>query len=91
MTSTYSTVYYRSQPMQLSKKKGSQVPVPHTYNPGYSGGRFQEHRGSMPAWANTLQNPIWKMPNTERASGVAQDVGLQFKLHNRKKKVQKLK
>jgi hypothetical protein len=34
---------------------GSQVPVAHACNPGYSGGRDQEDRGSKPAQANSSQ------------------------------------
>jgi hypothetical protein len=30
------------------------------YNPSYSGGRDQEDRGSEPAWANSLRDPISK-------------------------------
>jgi hypothetical protein len=38
-------------------KKGvllSQVPVDHTPNPSYSGGRDQEDRSLKPTWANSL-------------------------------------
>jgi hypothetical protein len=41
------------------------VVVPHTYNPSYSGGRDQNH-SLKPAWANSLQDPISKKPNTKR-------------------------
>jgi hypothetical protein len=34
------------------------VPVAHTCNPSYSGGRDQEDCGSKPAWANSLRDPI---------------------------------
>jgi hypothetical protein len=37
-----------------------QAPVVHTCNPRYSGGRDQEDRGSKPAGANSLQDPISK-------------------------------
>jgi hypothetical protein len=38
----------------------SQVPVAHTCNPSYSGGRDQEDHGSKPAHANSLRDPISK-------------------------------
>jgi hypothetical protein len=38
------------------------VPVAHTSNPTYSGGRDQEDRSSKPAWANSSQDPILKNP-----------------------------
>jgi hypothetical protein len=48
------------------------VPVAHVCNPSYSGGRDQEDRGSRPAQANSLQDPISKIPNKTRAGRVAQ-------------------
>jgi hypothetical protein len=58
--------------------------VVHTWNPSYSGGRGQEDRSSQPAQANSSQDPISKIPNTEKkvgggAGGVAQGVGPEFK------------
>jgi hypothetical protein len=53
--------------------------VAQAYNPSYSGGRYQEDRGSKLAQANSLRDTVWKMLNTKRADGVAQGVGLQFK------------
>jgi hypothetical protein len=42
-------------------KSGSKLaPVAHTCNPSYSEGRDQEDRGSKPALANSLQDPISK-------------------------------
>jgi hypothetical protein len=38
----------------------SWVPVAHTYNPSYSGGRDQEDHGSKPAQANSSRGPILK-------------------------------
>jgi hypothetical protein len=38
----------------------SRVPVAHTYNPSYSGGRDQEDLSSKPAWSNSLWDPISK-------------------------------
>jgi hypothetical protein len=48
-------------------------------NTSYSGGRDQEDRGSKPARANSLRDPILKIPNTERASGLPQGIGPEFK------------
>jgi hypothetical protein len=42
------------------KKKVSQVPVAHTCNPSYSGGRDQEDGSSKPAQADSSQDPISK-------------------------------
>jgi hypothetical protein len=36
----------------------SQVPVAHTCNPSYSGGRDQEYQGLRPARATSSQEPI---------------------------------
>jgi hypothetical protein len=64
-----------------------QVPVAHTCNPSYSGGRDQEDRGSKPAQANSSWDPISKIPNTKRAGGVAQGVCSEFKPWYHKKMV----
>jgi hypothetical protein len=40
--------------------------VTHACNPSYSGGRDQEDLGSKPAWANSLQDPISKIPITKK-------------------------
>jgi hypothetical protein len=48
-------------------------------NPSYSGGRDQEDQGSKPAQANSLWDPILKIPNTKRAGRVAQGEGPEFK------------
>jgi hypothetical protein len=55
-------------------------PVAHTYNPSYSEGR--EDLGSNPVQANSLRDPILKKknPSQEKAGGVAQGVGIEFKL-----------
>jgi hypothetical protein len=42
------------------------VPVAHTCNPSYSGGRDQEDRGSKLTGANSLQDPI---SSQKRAGG----------------------
>jgi hypothetical protein len=60
--------------------------VAHAYNPSYSGGRDQEDRSSKPAQANSLRDPISKMPNTKKAGRVAQGVGPELKPQYRKKK-----
>jgi hypothetical protein len=46
----------------LSKKECSWVPVAHTYNPSYSGGRDQEDCGLKAALANTLRFYLEKNP-----------------------------
>jgi hypothetical protein len=43
-----------------------QTPVAHTCNPSYSGGKDQEDRGSKPAWANGLRDPISKKRITKK-------------------------
>jgi hypothetical protein len=45
----------------FSEEALSRVLVGHAYNPSYSGGRDQEARGSKPARANKLQDPISKL------------------------------
>jgi hypothetical protein len=42
------------------------VLVAPAYNPSYSGGRDQKDRGSKPAWANGLQDPISKKTITKK-------------------------
>jgi hypothetical protein len=66
-------------------KKICWVPVAHTCNPSYSGGRDQE-RSLKPAWANSVQDSSLKIPNTKRTDGVTQDVGPEFKPQYKKKK-----
>jgi hypothetical protein len=48
------------------KHPWSQVLMPHTYNPSYSGGRDQEDGGSKPPQSNSLQDPISKRPITKK-------------------------
>jgi hypothetical protein len=55
------------------------VPVIHTCNPSYSGGRDQEDHSSKPAWANSSRDPILKNPSRKRAGEVAQGEGPEFK------------
>jgi hypothetical protein len=64
----------------------SLVPVAHTYNPSYSGGRDQEDHGSQPAQANSWWDPILKNPSQKRAGWVAYGVGPEFKPQYCKKK-----
>jgi hypothetical protein len=63
----------------LAKLIGSWAPVAHSYNPSYSGGRDQEDCGLKLAQANSLRDPISKIPNTKRDAGLGQDVGPEFK------------
>jgi hypothetical protein len=65
------------------------VLLAHDCNPSYSGGRDQEDCGSKPAGANSLGDPISKIPNTKRSGGVAQGVGPEFKPWYHKKKRRK--
>jgi hypothetical protein len=52
-----------------------------------SRGRDQEDHNLKPAWANSLRDPTLKKINHKnRASGVAQGVGPEFKPHSTKKK-----
>jgi hypothetical protein len=37
--------------------------VAYTCNPSYSGGKDQEDHDLKPAWANSLWNPVLKIPN----------------------------
>jgi hypothetical protein len=56
------------------------VPVAYARNPSYSQGRDQEDHGSKSAWVNHLQDPISKrIHHKNRAGGVAQGVGTDFK------------
>jgi hypothetical protein len=64
----------------------SRALLAHVCNPNYSGGRDQENHVSKPAWANSSQDPISKIPNTKRASGVVQGIGPEFKPQYWKKK-----
>jgi hypothetical protein len=57
--------------------KETRALVAHTCNPSYSGDRDQEDHGLKPAQANSLRDLILK--KHQRAGGVAQSVGLEFK------------
>jgi hypothetical protein len=66
------------------------VPVTHSCNPRYSGGRDQEDHDSKPVQANSSEDPILKNPFTKKgAGGVAQSVGPEFKSQYHKKKEKK--
>jgi hypothetical protein len=51
----------------------------HAFNPSYPGGRDQEDPGLKPDLANSLRDPILKIPITKRSGGVAQGEGPEFK------------
>jgi hypothetical protein len=58
--------------------------VAHTYNTSYLGDRDQQDHSSKPAWAKQFERPYLKKPITEKAVGVAQGVGPEFKpLHHK--------
>jgi hypothetical protein len=42
------------------------VPIAHTCNPSYSGGREQEDHGLKPTQAKSLRDPVSKIPNTKK-------------------------
>jgi hypothetical protein len=65
----------------MIKIRSSLVPVAHTCNTSYSGGRDQEDHGLKAAQANSLQNPSQK-----RTVGATQGVGSEFKPQYWKKK-----
>jgi ribosomal protein L44E len=67
------------------------VPVAHTCNPSYSGGRDQEDHGLKSAMANSWQDPTSKNWSEKRAGGVAEGVGSEFKPQYGKKKKKKKK
>jgi hypothetical protein len=72
--------------ISYSKHNITWVLVAHTCNPSYSGGRDQEGCTSKPAWANSLQDPILKMPFTKRSGVMAQGEVPEFKPKYYKKK-----
>jgi hypothetical protein len=59
--------------------------VAHAYNPNYSGDRDHEDRHSKPARANRLRDPK-KTHHKNKAGGVAQSVGPEFKPQHHKKR-----
>jgi hypothetical protein len=60
--------------------------VAHACNSSYLGGRDQEDRGGSQPRPIPLETLSRKKTFPERAGGVARGVGLEFKLHTRKKK-----
>jgi hypothetical protein len=66
------------------------VPVAHTCNPSYSGGRGQEDHGLKPAQENSLPDPISKKKthHKKKTGRVAQGIGSEFKPQYCKKKNQ---
>jgi hypothetical protein len=69
------------------------VPVAHACDPSYSGGRDEEDRGSKPAWANSLGDPILKNPITKKDwwSGSRCRLSVQAPIPHTKKKKRKKK
>jgi hypothetical protein len=57
-------------------------------NASYSGGRDQEGHDLKPSWANSSQDPISKILNTQNkgADGVVQGEGPEFRPQSWKKK-----
>jgi hypothetical protein len=49
-----------TRPYQKNNYKAPGLPVAHTCNPSYSGGRDQGARGSKPALANSSRDPVSK-------------------------------
>jgi hypothetical protein len=78
--------------MQFEEQKSSRMPAAHTCNPCYSGDTDQEDRGLKPAWANSSWDTISKNNHHKnRAGGVAQGEGPEFKFQNPEKKPMKLR
>jgi hypothetical protein len=63
----------------ILKRKEGWVLVAHACNPSYLGDRDQEDGSLKPARGNSSRAPMWKIPNTKRAGGVAPGVGPEFK------------
>jgi hypothetical protein len=57
----------------------SWVLVSHTYNSSYPGDRDQETQGSKPAQANSLKEPILKIPIIKMGWQNGQGEGPEFK------------
>jgi hypothetical protein len=71
----------------VTKTLNNWVPVAHTCNPSYSGGRDQEDHSLKSAWANSLWDPILKKPSQKKGwwNG-SQCIGPEFKPQYRKRK-----
>jgi hypothetical protein len=79
----------------LGRYKGNYgwVPVAHTYNPSYSGGRDQEDHGLKPAGQIVCKTLSQKAFHKNRAGGVAQGEGPEFNsstTHSQKKVIMTL-
>jgi hypothetical protein len=80
--------------LRVSKsKKSTQAPVAHACNPSYSGSRDPKDHGSKPVWAKYFTKLyLKKKTSQERAGGMAQGVGPEFKpQYPPKKRVRNLK
>jgi hypothetical protein len=53
-----------------NERRRSWTPEAHACNPSYSGDRLGGSQSMKPAQANSLQDPISKIPDTKRAGGV---------------------
>jgi hypothetical protein len=79
---------------KILSRTPSWAPVAHACNLGYSRGRDQEDHGSKPDWANSSRDPILKITlhthahthTHNRAGGVAQGEGPEYKSQYQKKK-----
>jgi hypothetical protein len=80
-TVVYNWVFWKIQTNQ-------EMPVAHSCNPSYSGGRDKEDQGSKPAQANSFQTLSWKN-TSQRAGRMAQSIGPKFKPQYCKKKKKK--
>jgi hypothetical protein len=70
------------------KNNFGQMPVAQAYNLSDLGGRDQEDHSLKPAWTNSPQDPILKIPIMKKsACGVSQGVCTEFKpqYHTQKK------
>jgi hypothetical protein len=63
------------------------MPMAHTCNPSYSGGRDQEDRSSKPTQASILQDPISKNPSENQGWWSGSGEGPEFKPQHQKKKL----
>jgi hypothetical protein len=71
--------------MTVISFKTNQVPVAHICNPSWRiRGRDQEDHGLKLTWATSSRDPVWKIPITKKAGGVAQGEGPEFKPQYRK-------
>jgi hypothetical protein len=80
-----------NQKQSHQKCHRSWASVGHAWNPRYSGGRDQEDHSLKPAQANSLWEPISKIPVTKRAGGMAHSEGPEFKPHYCQKKMPQAK